>query len=256
MKKHAAVKKSLKKDEKQFLDAVSGTYAVGKSSHDLVIRQLFVRTISPFMRRGVGLELGCSDGFMTELLAKGLDRLDVLDGSKKFLKGAKKRGISNARFIYSLFEDFKADERYDIVFATYVLEHVINVQSVLKMVHRVLKRDGLLYVVVPNAFALSRQLALHMNLLPELHHLTPNDHRHGHRRVYNRVSLDRDLRAGNFEIVSQGGILLKPFADFQMDKLFDNNIIAAEQIEGLYSLGKQYPDLCGCLYAVCRAVQG
>jgi len=239
--------------EMKYLDSVTKTY-VKNSSQDMVIRQLTVRTIAPFIKGGRGLELGCSDGFMTELLSGLVDSLDVLDGSKQFLEGAKKRAIPNTEFIYTLFEKYQPKERYDVVFATYIFEHVLDVQAVLEMVRKALKEDGLLYVVVPNAHALSRQLAVHMNLYPTLYHLTPNDLRHGHRRVYDRVMLNRELKKGGFEIVAQGGVLLKPFADFQMDKIIDSQIIGMEQIDGLYSLGKQYPDLCSALYAVCRAL--
>jgi 2-polyprenyl-3-methyl-5-hydroxy-6-metoxy-1,4-benzoquinol methylase len=251
MNKKARITKCSIEEEKKFLSKVTKTY-VANSSQDKVMRQLTVRTIKPFINGGLGMELGCSDGFMTDLLSGLVDRLDVLDGSEQFLKDAKKKDITNANFIYTLFEEYEPKKQYDVVFATYVLEHVLDVQSVLSMIRKALKKDGLLYVVVPNAHALSRQLAVHMNLLPNLHHLTPNDLRHGHRRVYNRLMLDRELKEGKFEIVSQGGILLKPFADFQMDKIFDNNIIGAEQIEGMFSLGKQYPDLCSALYAICR----
>lgn len=238
-------------DEKKFLDDITLTY-VANSSQDMVMRQLTVRTIRPFIKRGIGLELGCSDGFMTELLSGLVDRLDVLDGSKEFLENTKKKGIPNTNFIYTLFEEYEPKELYDVIFATYVLEHVREVQPVLSMIRKALKKDGMLYVVVPNAHALSRQLAVHMNIFDNLHYLTQNDLNHGHRRIFNRVMLDRELKDGKFDIIAQGGIFLKPFADFQMDKIYDNNIIGVEQIEGMYSLGKQYPDLCSALYAVCR----
>lgn len=239
------------KGEREFLDKVSKTYVAGNSSQDNLIRELVVRTIKPFIKRGRALELGCSDGYMTQLLAQHVDQIDVVDGSKVFLKKGGRRGIKNANFIDSLFESFEPVEKYDYIFATYILEHVMDVDIVLNMIRRALKKKGLLYVVVPNANAMSRQLAFHMGLLPDLHSLTPNDLNHGHRRVYDRVLLDKELRKAGFAITSSGGIFLKPFADFQMDKLLDSGMIDSPQIEGLYRLGSQYPDLCGSLYSIC-----
>jgi hypothetical protein len=123
----------------------------------------------------------------------------------------------------------------------------------MRMARSVIKPDGLLMIVVPNARALSRQLALHMGLLKDLKELTPNDHNHGHRRVYDRVTLNHDIATAGFDVVAQGGIMLKILADFQMDRLIDNGMLQQQQIDGLYALGLEYPDLTGSLFAVCRA---
>ena len=46
--------------------------------------------------------------------------------------------------------------------------------------------------------------------------------------------------------------MLKILADYQLDTLIRQKILGPEQIEGLYKLGFDYPDLCGSLYAVCE----
>jgi hypothetical protein len=53
--------------------------------------------------------------------------------------------------------------------------------------------------------------------------------------------------------VSQGGLLLKLLADFQMDKMIETGIIADPQIEGLHKMGLEYPDFAGSLFSVCKA---
>lgn len=238
--------------ERRFLDKVYSTYTVDTSSQTMVMRKLIARTFEPFLHGGRGLELGCSDGFMTEILSKQVDRLDVVDGSRKFLAEASKRKLPNVRFVYSLFEEFKTREKYDYVFASYILEHVFDPVAVMKMARTVLKPDGRLLIVVPNARALSRQLALHMGLLKDLKELTENDHNHGHRRVYDRVALNRHITEAGFENVAQGGIMLKILADFQMDQLLSGGMLKDQHVDGLYALGLEYPDLCGSLFSVCR----
>jgi 2-polyprenyl-3-methyl-5-hydroxy-6-metoxy-1,4-benzoquinol methylase len=238
--------------EWEFLEDASHTYVTSESAQDRLIRSLVVRTFVPFLRGGHGLEMGCSDGYMTELLAAYMERLDVVDGSERFLARARGRGIANARFFHALFEEFVSGTEYDAIFACFVLEHVADVQAMLRMARAALKPFGLLFVAVPNARALSRQLARHMGLLSELTDLTENDHNHGHRRVYDRTALNRELETAQFENVAQGGILLKPFADFQMDKLIDLGIVGEAQVDGLYKLGLEHSDLCGTLFSVCR----
>jgi SAM-dependent methyltransferase len=217
------------------------------------MRELVMKTFQPFIR-GNALELGCEVGYLSSLIAPHVTHLDIVDGSALFLEKAKERNISNATYIHSLFEDFKPEpESYDTVFATFVLEHLIDARPVLDMVRRALKPGGLLLAVVPNAHVISRQLALHMGLLDSLYDLTPNDVSGGHRRVYDRVLFDRELRDAGFVTVSQGGIFFKPFADFQMSQLIDDKFIRAEHIEGMYRLGNQYPDLCSAIYSIVRA---
>ncbi len=125
-------------EEKAFLDKASETYVISSSSQDRLMRELAVRTFAPFIKGGRALELGCFDGYMTDLISRLVDTLDVIEGSKEFLKEAEKRNLQNVRFIYALFEEFKSDIRYDYVFATYVFEHVLDVKQVLRMIRSVL----------------------------------------------------------------------------------------------------------------------
>ncbi len=241
------------REERKFLDRVYQTYTVDTSAQTMAMRRLIVRTFAPFVPRGRGLELGCSDGFMTEMLGARLESLDVVDGSRRFLDVAAKRMLPNVRFHCALFEEFTTAERYDCVFASYILEHVQDPVAVMRMARSVLKPGGRVCIVVPNARALSRQLAVHMGLLAGLKEMTPNDHNHGHRRVYDRVDLNRQIAEAGLENVSQGGIMLKILADFQLDELIGRGMLGEAQIDGLYKLGLEYPDLCGSLFSICGA---
>lgn len=243
-------------EERAFLEKVYTTYTVDHSLQTRAMRELIARTFAPYLRPEMtALELGCSDGYMTEMLARHVARLDVVDGSEKFLAEARKRVLPNVRFMHALFEEFQPAQPYDAIFASYILEHVLDPVEVLRMCRRSLAPGGSVLIVVPNARALSRQLALHMGLISDLKALTENDHNHGHRRVYDRVAINRDVEAAGFEIVAQGGIMLKILADFQMDKLLADGTLKAEHVDGLYRLGLEYPDLTGSLFAVGRARQ-
>jgi len=241
------------KQEREFLDKVYATYTVDHSLQTKVMRGLIMRTFQPFLRRGRGLELGCSDGFMTEMISNQIEHLDVVDGSRKFLDVASKRNLPNVKFVHALFEEYTTTDQYDYVFASYILEHVLDPVAVMKMARTVLKPGGLLMMVVPNARALSRQLALHMGLIKNLKALTENDHNHGHRRVYDRVDFNRHIDEAGFENVAQGGIMLKILADFQMDELIGGGMLKDAHVDGLYQLGLEYPDLCGSLFSIAKA---
>lgn len=249
------------KREKEFLDCVALTY-VQDSQYHAQKRELIIGAFAPFMSFGQTgkpagrcLELGCADGFETGMLSKLVAQLDVIDGSQTFIDDCLKLNLPNTRFIRTLFEEYSVaseELKYDYVFANYVFEHVLDVGIILTMLSTVMKPGGLLFVTVPNARALSRQLALHMNLITGLKDLTENDKNHGHRRVFDRFSMNREIEAGGFEIISQGGIICKILADFQLDKLLSDGFLTKEHITGLHKLGQSYPELCDSIYCVNR----
>jgi predicted TPR repeat methyltransferase len=243
-------------NEKKLIESYASNYITSNdSSQQRLMRELEIRTFKPYMNGGRALELGCEIGYMSELIAPLVDRLDIVDGSQEFILQTKRRNIPNANYFCSLFEEFKPEEKYDSVFASHVLEHLFDVPAVLAMVKQALKPQGCFIVAVTNARALSRQLARHMGLIDDLYDLTPNDLRGGHRRVYDRVTLNKELESAGFEIVAQGGIFFKFLADFQMDKLIDSGILGVSQCEGLFKLGHEYPDMCADIYAIARAKQ-
>lgn len=240
-------------DEKDFLNKIYKEYRLQNDPQTRVMREFAFKTIEAYLHKsGIGLELGCSDGYFTEMLASRVKHLDVVDGSANFVEEARKRGIPNVTYTHSLFEEFNPENKYDYIFASYILEHVLEPVPVMEMVHRALKPDGIFYIVVPNARALSRQLAMHMGLYRDLKQLTENDHKFGHRRVYDRVYLNRDIERSGFVNIAQGGLMMKILADFQLDKLIEQGILGAPQLNGLYLLGFEYPDLCGSLFSICK----
>lgn len=236
------------------LDRHHATYR-RQSPYDDCTRRYTFRTFKPFLSKpdATALELGCSDGLMTQLIAERVGHVQVVDGSSKFLGEAQARNIPNATFVHSVFEEFQSTQKFDCIFATFVLTHIPDLKIFLGKVRTLLAPSGLFFVAVPNARVLSRQLALHMGLLQELMALSENDRNHGHCRAYDRVRLNRDLKEHGFSPIAEGGVLLKPLADFQMDKLIEHEILKQPQLDGLYSLGLEYPDFCGTLFSVCTA---
>ena len=241
-------------DERSMLERVVGTYATSESPQDSWIRTLAYRIAEPFIPEGASvLEYGCCEGFMTSLIAKRVANLTVVDGSQTFIDKAKKSVPSSVNFVHALFEEFEPDCTYDMIFATYVLEHVADAIEFLSSARKLLSPRGHMFIVVPNARALSRQMARHMGLIEDLYGLTANDINHGHRRVYDQHSFSKDISAAGLSEVSRGGLMLKPFADFQMNKIMSLEIIGKAQVEGMYRLGLEYPDLAGSLFSVCQS---
>lgn len=235
------------------LDELFDSYRKSSPVDDLARGYTF-QTFSPFMTQPDAqvLEIGCSNGLMTELIANSAAHVDVVEASLRFLEEAQARSLPNVAFHHGLAEDFESERKYDYIFATFVLTHIENLDRFFEKVTELMAPTGRLFVAVPNARVLSRQLALHMGLLEDLYKLTENDRNHGHCRAFDRVRLDRELESRGLNPIARGGILLKPLADFQMDKLIEASILSEEHFRGLYSLGVEYPELCGTIYSVCE----
>lgn len=238
---------------KEKLDSHFDTYRK-LSPYDDYMRHYTFETFKPFIEpnKMAILELGCSDGQMTEKISELALSLDVVDGSQKFIEQTKQKNLKNTRFFVSLFEEFNADKKYDVVFATYIITHIPDLTVFFDNVKKWLKPGGLLFVAVPNSNALSRQLALKMDLLQDLYNLSENDLNHGHCRCYDNYTLQRDIEQNGFNVTASGGIILKPLADFQMDKLINEGILKKEQMNALYKLGKEYPHLSAAIYSISK----
>ena len=239
-----------KQAEKDFVEGLAQHYITSDDSLYLkYIRQFAMRRCLKYIRKHAhALELGCEIGYMSSLISPHVDTLTTYDGSKTFIAEAKKKNLPNVNFVYALFEELSTIGAYEYAFASHVLEHLIDPQDVLFRVHRALKPSGILFIIVPNARAISRQLAHSMNIVPDLFGLTPNDIRGGHRRVYDFDSISKEVIKAGFEILEISGLLFKPFADFQVDELLLKGFLTKDHMEGLLALGNKYPDQCGAIF--------
>jgi SAM-dependent methyltransferase len=204
------------------------------------------RSIRPFLRGPLGLELGSADGEMTRFLRQDFERLYVVDASAEYVAAAEALGENVIGFA-ALFEEFETELRLDTIVAAHVLEHVADPVEVLRRARGWLADGGRVIVVVPNADSLHRRLGVKLGLLEREDGLNEQDVAIGHRRVYRRSTLDSDVAAAGLRIVERGGIFLKPLSNAQMESFAD------EQVEGFYELGKDFPDLCSEIYAVAEA---
>lgn len=241
-------------NERSFLEEKSCTYRNNNSPISEWSVKSYIEVYKKYIEEGkdkIGLELGCSNGYSTEKLSELLGKVIVVDGSQNMIKKASKRvNKTNVKFEYSLFEEIKEKEKYDYVFCSYILEHVIEPSEILKVSYNALKTNGKLFITVPNAKALSRQMAVNMGLLNNLYELTENDIAHGHRRVFDLQLLTELVDGSDFELLGTGGTFVKQFADFQLNKMIEEKIIGEQQLIGMQKLAEIYPDISGSIYAI------
>ena len=194
-----------------------------------------VPAILPRVKGPRVLEMGYGDGLWTSHIINSLGSSSVLDKSSRLLEQAiLKHGDRISTHNFS-FEDFIPNSLYDTVLATYVLEHVKDPVRVLKAIKSWIASDGRLIISVPNANSYHRQLAVHMGLQKRTTDLGPSDIAGGHRRVYTKQTLQRDVVEAGFQVSEQLGFIFKPLPQGMIADLPD------DVLAGMISLGREIP---------------
>jgi len=235
--------------EKEFQDNESRKYAY---DFDSVVRRYMMRTLAPHFNNGKALEIGCFEGESTELFAQHFSDLSVVEASEKLIAIAKKRVRDDVHFIHATIETAVLEPIYESIFLVHTLEHLDDPVTSLARIGSWLSLQGRLFVVVPNAQAASRQIAVRMGIIETNHSVTAGERAHGHRCTYSLDTLEHDVRSAGLRIESRGGICFKAFANFQFDLMIKNEVIDQAYLDGCYALGMQYPELTASVYVVCQ----
>lgn len=219
-----------------------------------VMHRYMVKTFRGFYRRGSCLELGSFKGHFTKLLTADFSDLTCVEASPEAIAVARQRLPDTISFHQALFEKVALPRRYDNIILTHVLEHLNDPVGVLKRVNdEWLAPGGRLFLACPNANAPSRQIAVAMGLITHNAAVTPAEAEHGHRITYSLDTLERDATRAGLRILHRTGIFFKALANFQWDRLLKTDIISPEYLDGCYTLGQRYPDLCSSICLVCEA---
>ncbi|MEO0392644.1 MAG: class I SAM-dependent methyltransferase [Pseudomonadota bacterium] len=218
---------------------------------DIIMRDYMMRSFEPFWREGSCLQIGCSHGDQTTMLATVFDDLTVVDATAEFIEFTRRRtGDKPIDYVRTMVEDYKPAKRFDNIVITHVLEHLIDPVAVIKHLRDLLTPTGRLFLAVPNGNAASRMIAVKMGVLSHLGDLSAADVEAGHRRVYQLDTLCKDAIDGGLKIAQSGGIFFKPLANFQLNALMGGDLISDDFMEGCYQLGKEWPHLCASIYAI------
>lgn len=109
-----------------------------KKRHNLILR--FIKNPKRV------LDIGCSNGIFLDLFKDsetwGVEPSGIVQSTKNKVH----------RIINQYFEDTKLPENYfDLVIMNHTLEHVKDADLVLNKIYKILKKDGILFIDVPNA---------------------------------------------------------------------------------------------------------
>ncbi|HZZ90105.1 MAG TPA: class I SAM-dependent methyltransferase [Caulobacteraceae bacterium] len=235
-------------------DREAGQFGERKYNYDFDarVRGYMMRTFEPFLPPGRALELGCYIGESTEWLCGLYDDLTVVEAAPTLVEAARKRVGDKPRFVCSTFESAELPETFDAIFLINTLEHLDDPVGVLRKIRGWLSPKGRLFLLVPNAQAPSRQIAVKMGLITHNAAVTEAEWKNGHRNTFSFDTLERTAREGGLAAVHRGGLIFKALANYQFDRALEAGVISDAYVEGCYQLGMQYPELCASIFLICE----
>ena len=217
---------------------------------DGIVRDYMMRTFQPHFGAGPALEIGCYHGDSTIELEKYISDLTVIEASAEAMAVARGRVSKRVKFINAMIEESEFEPEFSSIFMINTLEHMEDAESTLSKVKAWLADSGKLFVLVPNADAPSRQIAVHMGLVEHNNAVTQPEWQHGHRRTYSFDTLERDLRKCGLKTIARGGIIFKALANFQFDRALEAGIINEAYVDACHRLGEIYPSFCASIYSI------
>jgi len=232
----------------EYQDTNSRQYAY---DFDHVIRRYLLKRVRQQLNiDGSTLEVGAYKGDMTEMILGLFPRLTVVEGSSQLSDGIRERFGSRVDVVNQTIETFEPLERFDSIFLVHVLEHLDDPIHVLSRLGSMLTKAGKLLIAVPNAEALSRQLAVRMGVVAFGTAVTSSEFEHGHRRTYNLDTLRHATISAGLHIEEIGGVLVKPLSNSQFDSALKSQLINWDYLEACYQLSELLPHLSATIYVI------
>lgn len=115
-----------------------------------------VKILQKFKDSGSALEVGSSTGLLLSLLKREGWRVQGIEPSKTAVQTALLRGVPT---LNTTFEEAKISPvNFDAVIFNHVLEHIPDPLATLAKARRILKKDGLVLIDVPNFGSLSAKV--------------------------------------------------------------------------------------------------
>lgn len=195
------------------------------------------------------LELGLGRGYSAEVFSSYFKDYTVLDGSQEMIRQFKEQHPQlNVHITETYFEDFTGDRQYGAIVMGFVLEHVDNPKDILCKYKEMLDKNGRLFIAVPNAESMHRQLGYFAGDLTDMQALSQTDLELGHKRYFTVDSLKQVVESAGLCVVTVEGLFIKPVTTRQMLSLG----LSQEYLEALCRLGRDYPQLSNGILMECK----
>jgi SAM-dependent methyltransferase len=239
---------------KENLDNYDKAYDSGFKYNDE--NSWFLTRYAQYMSQSIGknkfqniLSLGIGHHIVSDILSAELDngilKYVILEGSKSIIDkfATKTSHKDKIEVIHTYFEEYETDEKFDVIEMGFVLEHVDDPEFIVKKFKSFLSEKGSMFIGVPNARSLHRQIGFEAGLLEDVYKLSDYDLQLGHKRYFDLESISKVATNAGLKIENKIGLFLKPITTAQMQQLgWSGNVVNA-----LIKLGDKNPDISNCI---------
>ncbi len=192
------------------------------------------------------VDLGCAQGWLerslfvrgiSKIKIQGWDRIDIRAEKSNF----REKWIHK---IVDLSKDWPSDEKFEIIFALEVIEHMIDTDSFLEKCKRISEKDTYIIFSTPNIASLKSRFKLLLGKYPDAMEYRNIIH---HVRMYTVPTIKSHLELHNYEVIKCIGVsflpmtlhkytLLRKLSNFLANKFpsLCNNIILVTKIKSSF----------------------
>lgn len=172
------------------------------------------------------LDIGCGSGLITKKIQESGYNVEGLDFSQEAVKKAINNGISAE--ICDLDEGInKNNDKYDVVWAGDIIEHVFDPMGLLREISRVLKKDGILILCIPSDVGIVSRIKILLGYsYQEITYKKSGYHKH--HTFFNLRLISFMLKKNNFKLSKLYKILIlnkKRYSVNYLPSIFYNELV-------------------------------
>lgn len=179
----------------------SADYAEYSMDMDKVYYQRIQRNVNRFTASFTSrklLDVGCFDGTFASQFGPEW-QVFGLEGNVQACQEANKKGVKAV--LHDLEKSFPFDnETFDCVIAAEVIEHVYDTDFFLQEIRRVIRKEGVLVMSIPNIACLTNRLSMIFGRYPRYAEYQAGGA--GHIRVYTASVIKEQIQNHGFEVIS------------------------------------------------------
>ena len=146
------------------------------------------------------------------------------------------------------------DNQFNVIIMSSNLHEVNDDKKALKIAYRILEKDGLIFIVVPNNKSIHRLIGVDMELLMSQESLTKTEIIMQQKRNYSPHSLSQKLVKTGFMIDQVFTSFVKPLTHLQMQTGLENTQITEDMLEQLYNLSEIFNPYASEIFIVGKKI--
>lgn len=173
------------------------------------------------------LDVGCGEGYLLKFFNRRNYKCYGVDYSTYGIKNQNPKLLKKIEFMNCdvIEDDYFMNKQFDIIFLMNIAEHVPNFKFLIKKIYKKLKKNGLLFIRVPNEYDIIHNKFLKNNNLKkeQLEIFSPKHHLN----YFNKTSLEKSLINNvNVKLITMYSdfpiemFILNKFTNFYKNKAF------------------------------------